>query len=285
MMNIKEKKIFVILMVIVGSLIFNFNSELAALSIQRMGMPLKSDISEIVSIFTDGTMFPIVSTNNLLTDVLSGRMTNIKGCLANSFVHAIYGHSQNKVVAKYGFKNNIYGFILGIDDVWVFANEKYLRLGAALGYTHGEAISVNTVSVGKSLRIKFEEGDMNYNHDAYTVKLFCAHESFNDKRLKTNIGIIFGYNYNRSNLVERMLPFEYTSHGLSLGVEFIKIYTPTTDISSDYGSKRTVVSSSEMQMEKDCKSLTLPSNRAIVFSLLSSALMWKKKPSNMPTEN
>jgi hypothetical protein len=60
------------------------------------------------------------------------------------------------------------------------------------------------------------------------VELFSAYESFNDKCLKTNIGVILGYGYgkdksrigDKGNMGE--LDIKSTSHSILLGVEFIK---------------------------------------------------------------
>ncbi|MDR0742021.1 MAG: autotransporter outer membrane beta-barrel domain-containing protein [Puniceicoccales bacterium] len=219
-MNTK-KKTFAILIAIIGCLISSFNSKLATAAINIRDTDDEAEISRLISIFIDGAIFPTMSANNLLTSALFSHMTNTKGCLSNPFVHAIYGHSQNEVIAEYGFKNDIYGYILGVDNVWISVDEKYFRLGTALGYAHGKVASVGTIITGSFLELNFGEGDTDYSHDVHTVKLFAAYESFNDKRLKTNIGIIFGYNYDINNSLGKN-SLEFTSHSFSLGMKFIK---------------------------------------------------------------
>ncbi|MDR1232990.1 MAG: autotransporter outer membrane beta-barrel domain-containing protein [Puniceicoccales bacterium] len=165
-------------------------------------------------------------------------MTNVKGCLGDPFVHAIYGHThRNNIVEKYGYKDNTCGFILGIDDVWTFANEKYFRLGVALGYVHGKTkpfgslSSTNRVSAGDNMDKLIDELDIDFGRDVCAVRLFGAYESFDDKCLKTNIGVILGYNYGRDNLhadfsiltkEDPMFDTKFISSGFSLGLELIK---------------------------------------------------------------
>jgi hypothetical protein len=206
-MNIR-KKTFAVLVAIIGCLIANFNSELAAAPRRHRSDP--NDILnqvENLRIHGDEMVSPIEITNTLLANVLSSPMTNVKGCLADPFVYAVYGHGRNDILAERGRKNDMYGFVLGADNVWTFANEKYFRLGAALGYVHGRTTSSD---------------DDHYTHNIYATKLFGAYESFNDKCLKTNIGVILGYNFGKDKLGVDNPDIEIMSHSISLGVEFIK---------------------------------------------------------------
>ncbi|MDR1457382.1 MAG: autotransporter outer membrane beta-barrel domain-containing protein, partial [Puniceicoccales bacterium] len=220
MINIKRKKTFIVSMAVIGCLIFNSNLKLAAITIDgstRIG----SFFSTIVSIIGDELAFSAVTTSNLLTDALSSRMTSVKGCLADPFVHAIYSHSQNNIASGCSYKDDAYGLILGADHVWAFANEKYFRLGTALGYMNETPISFEDFSgIVRAFNAphNIDPGKFNIGskQDIYAVRLFGAYESFDDKCLKTNFGVIFGYNYGK----DRFAVFK--SHSLSLRVESIK---------------------------------------------------------------
>jgi hypothetical protein len=209
-----RKKIFAILMATIGCLIFNFNLKLA-------GEPYFCHIAsdEVVS-----------QPNNLLTNALSSRMTRVKGCPADLFVYAGYGHMREyNVLVESSYKNNTYALVLGVDNVWTFANEKYFRLGTALGRVHGKTIPCDTPS-GKENAFKdiYQMLDIDFNHDTYGVELFGAYESFNDKCLKTNIGVILGYNYGKDKTHVKdkhgmgEINIKFASHNILLGVEFIK---------------------------------------------------------------
>jgi hypothetical protein len=198
-MNIREKETFIILMAVIGCLIFN--SDVRGL-----------EENPSFSTLNDGLVSSEMTNNNLLTDVLSIRTANVKGYLSGPFVHAIYGHARNNITADHGYKNDMYGLVLGVDNVWAFANnEKFFRLGTALGCTHGTAIFTRKMTEEMSL-------NMNHSQDIYALKLFGAYESFNDKCLKTNFGVTLGYGYNRSK--DELSSFG--SHTISLGMEFIK---------------------------------------------------------------
>jgi hypothetical protein len=183
-----------------------------------------------------------VTANNLVTNILSSRMTRIKGCLPGPFIYGIYGHnvvgrsvSHNGIIG-YGYKDNTYGLVLGVDKIWVFANEKYFRLGTILGYVQGKTIPsweafTKRGRTFSSFHVDPRQFSIDFGHDAYAVRLFGAYELFNDKCLKTNIGIILGYNYGRDkyqagnfgmswNNVEMIIKF--ISHSASLEGEFIK---------------------------------------------------------------
>jgi hypothetical protein len=192
MMNIKKKKAFIILMAVIGCLIFNSNLIYA------------NDIKAKLSAVGDGLVSLAVTTNNLLTDTLSSRMTSIEGRIANPFVHAIYGHSQNNISPQCSYKDDTYGFALGVDKVWTFANEEYFDLGISIGNMHESVIA------------RFDVYSKNLNMNTYTVRLFGAYESFDDKCLKTNFGVILGYNYGKDKFSI------FKSNGVSLRMEFIK---------------------------------------------------------------
>jgi hypothetical protein len=183
-----------------------------------------------------------VAANNLLTNAFSNRITNVKGCLTDPFIHAIYGHMhRNNIVSKCNYKNDMFGFVLGVDNVWTFGDEKYLRLGAALGYVHGKMTPSGILSrTGETPDTTFNVDPNHFitgnNHDSYVVKLFSAYESFSDKCLKTNIGIILGYNHSSDKLhvgdlntpiprlttLKEMSDTKFVSHSIFLGAEFIK---------------------------------------------------------------
>ncbi|MDR1457761.1 MAG: autotransporter outer membrane beta-barrel domain-containing protein [Puniceicoccales bacterium] len=202
-----RKRTFPVLMAIIGCLIFNFNLKLIGASELMDDILIEAAVPAIVSI-----VYPIigeelasltVSANNLLTNALSSRMTNVKGCLADPFVHAVYGRiHRNNIVSKCDYKNDMYGLVLGVDNVWTFDDEKYFRLGTALGYIRGKTTPSGSLSrVGQdpttTFSINLKQFIAGRSNDTYAIKLFGAYESFDDKCLKTNIGVILGYSHNR----------------------------------------------------------------------------------------
>jgi hypothetical protein len=210
----RRRKKFAILMATIGCLIFNFNLKLAG---DLLFCHINS--GEVVS-----------QPNNLLTNALSSRMTRVKGCPADLFIYAGYGHMREyNIFTESSYKNNTYALVLGVDNVWTFANEKYFRLGTALGRVHGKTIPCDTPSGKKNASKDAHQAlDIDFNHDTYGVELFGAYESFNDKCLKTNIGVILGYNYGKDKTHVKdkrdMQEFDIklTSHNILLGIEFIK---------------------------------------------------------------
>ncbi|MDR2603404.1 MAG: autotransporter outer membrane beta-barrel domain-containing protein [Puniceicoccales bacterium] len=220
MMNINRKKTFVILIIaVIGYLNFNSNQKLAAAAHNVRGSKAEALFSAIFSTIGDGFASLMETADSLPTDALSSRMTNVKGCLADPFVYAIYNHGRNNIIEGYGYKNDVYGLVLGTDNVWA-TNEKYFRLGIALGYMRMSAVFSSDFS--KIIRIApqffnfSEKFKVNLSQDIYAVRLFGAYESFNDKCLKTNFGVIIGYNYNDDK------PLSFGSHIVSLRTEFIK---------------------------------------------------------------
>jgi hypothetical protein len=240
-------------MAIVWCLFFNFNLNASANT--AVSAPLgainfsPSTVRAAESLVeTTSGEFLAVTTNNLLTNALSSRMTNVKGCSTGPFVHAIYGHSRNDIIKEYGRKDDTYGLVLGVDNVWTFADEKYFRLGAALGYVHGKTTFPDNFALAKTIGMAFGRvfddpnsaaiagrSGIDFRHNVYAVRLFGAYESFNDKCLKTSIGVILGYNHGRNKfhmdiprltsddaIVTNPLDIKSVSSGISLGVEFIK---------------------------------------------------------------
>jgi hypothetical protein len=158
-----------------------------------------------------------VEANTLVTGAISDRLINVKGCLADPFIHAIYGHAHQDEVDGFGYNNNMGGLVLGIDDVWDFPDERYLRLGAAFGYVHGKTnFSGSATGLEKSAK-----------QDFYTAELFGAYESFNDEQLKTNVGVTLGYGHGCDKLHRVDSAFstfdgKIKSHNVFVGAEFIK---------------------------------------------------------------
>jgi hypothetical protein len=218
-MNIEGKKTFAILMVIAGCLISNSSLKLAAASINIDDLPERASFSAATSAISDGLVSLTVTTNSLITNALSNRMTNVKGCLADPFVYAVYGHNQSNVAAECGYKGNTHGgLVLGVDHVWTFADKRYFRLGAAMGYVLEGTTFFGTLSgtfSGVAYTHSFsKKSDIN----VYALRLFGAYESFNDKCLKTNIGVMLGYNHGKDQFISS----ESMSNDVLLGVEFTK---------------------------------------------------------------
>ncbi|MDR1528530.1 MAG: autotransporter outer membrane beta-barrel domain-containing protein [Puniceicoccales bacterium] len=237
---------------IIWCLFFNFNLNIDGVQIPLGAINVASSTVQAVESLVETTLgeFLAVTTNNLLTNALSSRMTNVKGCSTEPFVHAIYGHSRNDIVKEYSRKDDTYGLVLGVDNVWTFADEKYFCLGAALGYVHGKTTPSDNFVLAKTTGIVSEKAfdgldsadiaarcfGTDFRHDVYAVRLFGAYESFNDKCLKTSIGVILGYNHGRNKFhmdipdrlisddatVTNPLDIKFISSGISLGVEFIK---------------------------------------------------------------
>jgi hypothetical protein len=162
-----------------------------------------------------------VAAHNLLSNAISDRLTNVKGRLADPFIHAIYGHARQHKLSKWGYANDMGGFVVGTDDVWNLPDERYLRLGAAFGYVHGKTdFSGSAIGVEESAK-----------HDIYMVEFFGAYESFDDKQLKTNVGVTFGYCWgcDRLHRVHSKLGIfdaKVRSNNIFVGAEFVKnMYT------------------------------------------------------------
>jgi hypothetical protein len=231
-MNIREKRTFVILMEVIGCLVFNssLNAEKPRWMINE-NFKLLSGVSPLQC----EPLSLAATNNNLLTNALSSRMTNVKGYSASPFVHAIYGHN---VDVKFEYKNSMYGFILGVDNVWTFDDEKYFRLGTALGYIHGQTTPFNIFFKIRNLHRRLnvppidpKQVNTDFSHDIYSAKLFGAYESFDDKCLKTNIGVILGYNHSRDkyqvgnmsmHLCAQTYEGKFVSDNIFLGMDFVK---------------------------------------------------------------
>jgi hypothetical protein len=160
-----------------------------------------------------------VVAHDLLINAISDRLTHVKGCLADPFIHVIYGHVCQDKLTRRGYHSNMGGFVVGADNVWDFPNERYFRFGAAFGYVYGKTnFSGSAVGVKESAK-----------HDIYVIELFGAYEFFNDKRLKTNVGLTFGYGRGSDRLdlgsnVRGTAPRDtkIKSNNISLGIEFLK---------------------------------------------------------------
>ncbi|MDR2629233.1 MAG: autotransporter outer membrane beta-barrel domain-containing protein [Puniceicoccales bacterium] len=158
-----------------------------------------------------------LAANTLLASAIADRMVSVKGCLADPFIHIVYGHACQNKISGLGYNSHMGGFAMGLDDVWTFPNEKYLRVGVVFGYAGGKtAFSGSAVGLGKSVK-----------HDIYTIELFSAYEFFNDRYLKTNIGSIIGYSFNddrlhRTDLGSNVFDAKVRSNNIFMGMEFVK---------------------------------------------------------------
>ncbi|MDR2777041.1 MAG: autotransporter outer membrane beta-barrel domain-containing protein, partial [Puniceicoccales bacterium] len=175
---------------------------------------LTSVNGELTSI--DGELATIsMAANTLVTDAVSRRMASVKGCLADPFIHALYGHSHGKESYGLGYSNNMGGFVVGADNVWTFTGERYVRLGAVLGYIHGKTKFFGPLA----------DPITSTRHNICVLELFAAYESFNDNHLKTNIGLILGYNHGTDKLREgdpAVGDEKLRSNNVFLGLEFVK---------------------------------------------------------------
>jgi hypothetical protein len=158
-----------------------------------------------------------VAAHVLLSNAISDRLTSVKGCLADPFIHAVYGHAHRNNLAKWGYGSDMGGFVLGADNVWNFSDERYFRLGAAFGYVHGKTNFSSSVS----------DVEESAKHDICMVELFGAYESFDDEQLKTNVGVTFGYGHGKDRLkrVDSALGVfdaKVRSHNIFVGLELIR---------------------------------------------------------------
>jgi hypothetical protein len=180
--------------------------------------PFHAVASEYTKQHVNGEVSSLTMTaNTLVSNAVSDRLTSVKGCLSDPFIHAIYGRAHQNEMAGFGYNNSMGGLVLGLDDVWNFPDEKYLRLGTILGYIHGKTNFFGSATgLGKSAK-----------QDFYTVELFGAYESFNDKLLKTNLGIFFGYSYSSDRLRRMDANFsvfngKIRSHSIFMTIELVK---------------------------------------------------------------
>jgi hypothetical protein len=159
----------------------------------------------------------VKESNTLVTDALSRRMANVKSRPAAPFIYALYGHSHQDKIAGFGYNNDMGGFVLGLDNVWTFSNERYLSLGAAFGYVHEKTNSFGSATGhGKPAK-----------HEVYSLELFRAYESFNDKHLKANIGVTLRYCHGNDSLLRtdsdyNVFDGKIRSNSVFLGLEFVK---------------------------------------------------------------
>jgi hypothetical protein len=158
-----------------------------------------------------------LTANTLVTNAFADRMISVKGYLADPFIHIIYGHTHQNEITKLGYNGYMGGFVIGLDDVWTFTNERYLRMGVAFGYAAGKTVfSGSAVGLGKSAK-----------HDIYTIELFSAYEFFNDKYLKGDVGVIVGYSCNedrlhRTDLSSNVFDAKVGSDNIFVGMEIVK---------------------------------------------------------------
>ncbi|MDR0742024.1 MAG: hypothetical protein LBE98_01000 [Puniceicoccales bacterium] len=166
------------------SAVYLFNDQEHGISGLYIGTELEQSDDFLGEVYANVELAALtVTAHNLLTNAISDRLTRVKGCLADPFIYAIYGHAHQDELTRRGYRSNMGGFVLGADNVWDFPNERYIRIGAAFGYVHGKTkFSDSIVDAKESTK-----------HDIYVVELFGAYEFFNDKQLKTNVGVTFGY--------------------------------------------------------------------------------------------
>jgi hypothetical protein len=113
-----------------------------------------------------------VDITNLVPKTLYNGMASIKRWFGDPFIHVIYEHSRQAEIAGFGYNNNTGGFLMGIDNVWTFPNERYLSLGAAFGYVHGKRTSLDQPQASQ---------------DQPNMTLLCWHCSALTNCLTTNI--------------------------------------------------------------------------------------------------
>jgi uncharacterized protein with beta-barrel porin domain len=159
----------------------------------------------------------------LIDNAIAGRMTNVKGCLSDPFIHLVHGHVCKKEVAGLGYNSHMEGFVIGLDDVWTFTNERYLRLGVVFEYVQGKT-TFSGSAAGREKSAK---------HDIYAVEMFGAYELFNSRNLKTNIGFTIGYGLNNNrlhrvvgDLSSSIFDAKVRLDSIFMGIEFVKnLYT------------------------------------------------------------
>jgi hypothetical protein len=124
-----------------------------------------------------------VASVSIFRSVIENRMTDVKGNGNDPFVMVTGCHTHRDETNGLGYNGNLGGIVGGLDCVCKSENkERYLRLGAAIGYFKGNTKFFGSVS----------EKDMSVKQDMYTGALLAAYESFSEKNLKTNMNLLAG---------------------------------------------------------------------------------------------
>jgi hypothetical protein len=58
-----------------------------------------------------------IDANDTISDAIFDRMTSVKGCLADPFIHVLYGQGHQNEILGFGYNNKAYGFALGADNI------------------------------------------------------------------------------------------------------------------------------------------------------------------------
>jgi hypothetical protein len=58
-----------------------------------------------------------MTANTLLIDALADRTGNAKGCLADQLIHNMYGQAYENKIAGLGYNNNMFGFVMALDNI------------------------------------------------------------------------------------------------------------------------------------------------------------------------
>ncbi|MDE6432296.1 MAG: autotransporter outer membrane beta-barrel domain-containing protein, partial [Opitutales bacterium] len=168
-----------------------------------------------------GTSNSLANTNiaamSMLRSALNSRLTDISAGGDEAFISGIGGHVHQNELAGVGYSGDLYGITARADKLLHNKDCGYIRLGAMIGYLYGD-INFRGLAIGKKQTAK---------QDNYIGMLYGAYESVNDKNLKTDLNLSFGFGYT-NNRVSRIdeKDFGYNakvkSNDILVSAEFIK---------------------------------------------------------------
>jgi len=133
-----------------------------------------------------------VSANavNTVRSAILNRLTDVKGNGNDPFISLVYGRLHQGMANGIGYDSNLKGISGGLDWVFKFSDERYLRMGAVMGYVKGSTKFFGSAAGKRN----------NMDSDVYTGGLFTAYESFGKNNLKTNINVFVGLGYTKNKL-------------------------------------------------------------------------------------
>ncbi len=146
----------------------------------------------------------------------ASRLSDVKGNGNDPFLSVIGGHLHQGQIDGIGYSVNVYGVAGGADKLLKLSQEKYLKLGVAIGYIYGDAdFKGNLVNTQTA------------KEDLYVASVYGAYESFDKKNLKTDINVFLGFGYGESRLKRvdsksNVYSGTMKSHNESISIEFIK---------------------------------------------------------------
>lgn len=130
----------------------------------------------------------ILDTNQMISSGLNSILLSVKGNGNDPFLTVLGARSHQDEISGFGYKNDIWGIMLGEHYTWDLGHERYLRAGALASYSKSD---VNFFGSGTSNGKRAQQ-------DMYIGGIFSSWESFNMHHLKTNANLLVGLNYSRN---------------------------------------------------------------------------------------